>query len=162
EPVTLTYFKPELEGGEETATATFKLKGFVPLVADRPTNPMPIPRSPLPADDPDLTPPFPGITDKVAIGQWNPPFPFNNRKIEDRDEKFGNEHKTTPKAYITTAAGEKLFGSRFGTVTSVRVAPAAGETPEQTLEKLKKAIRAELAPAAAGFVLEDTRARLAA
>src|SRR5262249_52559695 len=79
-----------------------------------------------------------------------------------RDEKFWDEHKTTPKAYITTAAGVKLFGSRFGTVTSVRVAPAAGETPEQTVEKLKRAIRAELDPAAAGVVLRDTPARLAA
>jgi ABC-type antimicrobial peptide transport system permease subunit len=159
DPVTITYFKPELEGGEETATATFKLKGFVPLsdAAARPT-----PRVPLPADDPDLTPPFPGITDKLKIGDWNPPFPFDNRKIQRRDEKFWDEHKTTPKAYITTAAGEKLFGSRFGTVTSIRVAPAAGQSPEQTAEKLKTAIRAELDPAAAGFVLEDTRARLAA
>src|SRR5205814_9003169 len=116
----------------EEATATFTLTGFVPFAAkDRPANPTPEPRTPLPAGDPDLTPPFPGITDRLKIGDWNPPFKFDPKKVKPRDEKFWDLYKTTPKAYITTAAGVKLFGSRFGTVTSVRIAPAKGETPEQ-------------------------------
>jgi ABC-type antimicrobial peptide transport system permease subunit len=161
--ITVRYFKPELEGGEEEATATFTLKGFVPFEdKDQPANPRPEPRAPMPAGDPDLTPPFPGITDKLKIGDWNPPFRFNIKAVKPRDEKFWDNYRTTPKAYITTAAGEKLFGSRFGTVTSLRVAPATGETPEKMSERLKATIRAELDPAASGFVLEDTRARLAA
>src|SRR5262249_47301077 len=61
DPITLTYFKPEEEGRLPEVTAAFKFKGFVPLQGV--------------ADDRDLTPEFPGITDKLTIRDWNPPFP---------------------------------------------------------------------------------------
>lgn len=158
--ITVTYFKPELEGGEELATATFTLKGFVPFEPS--AQPLPTPGAPLPADDPGLTPPFPGITDKANINDWNPPFTFDNKKIRPRDEKFWELYKTTPKAYITFTAGERLFGSRYGAVTSVRIAPAPGRAPGDVAGQVKSILRSALAPAGAGFVFEDVRGRLAA
>ncbi len=148
DPVTLTYFKPEMEAAAEEASATFKFKGYLPLTG--------------PADDPDLTPPFPGVTDKLSIAEWNAPFPINNRRLRPRDEKYWEEHKTTPKAYITLAKGERLWGSRFGDTTSVRVAPAAGQTPQQTADALKAKLRETLDPAAAGLRFEPTKERLLA
>ena len=44
---------------------------------------------------------FPGITDKIEIKNWDPPFPYDNTRMNPRDERFWNEHRTTPKAYIT-------------------------------------------------------------
>jgi putative ABC transport system permease protein len=146
--ITLTFFKPELEGGAEETTATFKFRGLVPMEGA--------------ADDPDITPPFPGITDKLTIGQWNPPFPYDAKRIKsnDENEKYWQRYKTTPKAYITQAAGEKLFGSRYGWVTSVRVAPGEGETPPDTLKRLEPAIREHLDPAAGGLKFDSVRQRL--
>ena len=146
--VEVTYFKPELEAGPEETTATFRLAGRVPLAG--------------PAADPGLTPPFPGITDKLAIGDWNPPFPFDKTRIKPRDEneRYWDRYRTTPKGYITLAAAEKLFGSRFGVFTSVRVAPPANQTPEQTASQLREAIRKHLKPAELGVVFEPTRDRL--
>lgn len=147
--VAITFFKPEVEAGAEETTATFTLAGRVPFAGA--------------AADPELTPPFPGITDKLRIGDWDPPFPFDNTRIKpgDANERFWERHKTTPKAYITRAAGERLFGSRFGSFTSVRVAPASGSTPDATAARLREAMRAKLSPAALGVEFEDTRARLA-
>src|SRR5262249_37849127 len=50
DPVTLTFFDPVQEGKLTERTATFRLRGLVPLEGV--------------AADPDLTPAFPGITDK--------------------------------------------------------------------------------------------------
>src|SRR5207244_2667504 len=52
--VTLTYFSPEEQGGLREEQASFRLRGLVPLQGA--------------AADPDLTPEFPGITDKLDIG----------------------------------------------------------------------------------------------
>src|SRR5207248_6197682 len=129
DPVTITYFKPEMEATVEEASATFRFAGYVAFAAPAPTRRV--------ADDPDLTPPFPGVTDKPRIGNWEAPFELNTRRITPRDEAFWNRYRATPKAYITRTKGEQLFGSRFGTATSVRVAPAPGMTPEQTADALR-------------------------
>ena len=141
-PITLTYFNPELKDGKQTEeTATFKLRGFVPMTGA--------------TADPNLTPAFPGITDKLDIRQWDPPFPYDNTKIKPRDEKYWREHKTTPKAYVTLAAGQKLWGSRFGNLTSIRL---AGVT---NLDEFKERLRSELDPKAGGFVFDDVKSRFA-
>src|SRR5439155_7365982 len=89
-------------------------------------NPRPVP---VVGADPDLTPAFPGITDKLGLRDWDPPFPYDNKRIQKRDEDFWQKYRATPKAYINLAAGRKLFGSRFGELTSIRSAPpqAGGE-----------------------------------
>ncbi|MFO0849124.1 MAG: ABC transporter permease [Gemmataceae bacterium] len=148
DPVTLTYFKPETDAQIEETSATFRLKGYVPLTG--------------PADDPDLTPPFPGITDKLTIRDWNSPFPLNRSRIRsgDANERFWNRHKTAPKGYITQSKGEQLWGSRFGDVTSVRVAPAPGLTAAQTAERLQSELLKTLDPDAVGLRFEPVRERL--
>ncbi len=148
DPVTLTYFKPEMEAGFEEASATFKFKGYLPLAG--------------PADDPNLSPPFPGITDKLTIREWNSPFPLNRQRIRsgDANERYWNRYKTTPKAYVTYARGSQLWGTRFGSVTSVRVAPAAGKTPERTADLLRAKLRETLDPKAVGLRFEPTKERL--
>jgi ABC-type antimicrobial peptide transport system permease subunit len=146
--VTLTYFKPEMEATVEESAATFRFVGYLPLAG--------------PADDPDLTPPYPGVTDKLTIRDWNAPFELNNKRIRPRDEKYWERYRTTPKAYITRMKGEQLFGSRFGTVTGLRIAPAPGSTPEQTAGSLREQLLSELDPRAAGLQFEPTRERLLA
>jgi putative ABC transport system permease protein len=146
--LTVTYFKPEMEASAEEATARFRLKGYVPLAGV--------------AADPALTPPFPGITDKLKIGDWDAPFPIAAGRVKPRDEDYWNQYKTTPKAYINAAAGDKLFGSRFGSVTSYRVAPPDGTAPAAFEPALRDAIRTTLDPAASGLRFDDTRERLLA
>jgi putative ABC transport system permease protein len=146
EPITLTYFKPEIEGRIETTSTTFKLRGFLPLTGV--------------ADDPNLTPKFPGITDKLTLASWDPPFPYEGTWVGPRDEQFWRQHRTTPKAYVTLTTGQKLWSSRFGNLTSIRMAPADGSDPEKAAEPFRSALLTHLDPEKGGFVFEPVRDRL--
>ena len=145
-PITVSYFSPEQEAMNEERFRTFKLKGYVPLTGV--------------ADDPDLTPPFPGITDQLSIRSWDSPFEIVLNRIEDRDEQFWEEHKTTPKAYLNAAMGAKLFANRFGHVTSLRVAPKPGQSPQELAAFLEKELLAELEPKEVGLEFMPTREQL--
>ena len=87
-----------------------------------------------PAADPDLTPEFPGVTDKLSIREWNPPFPFDNKRassLATPTSTSGTTTAPTPKAYVTLAAGQKLWGSRFGKLTSIRLAAERRRRPAE-------------------------------
>src|SRR5262249_21383836 len=96
---TLSYFPPTHAGDAKEQSYTCRLAGLAPLAA--------------PGGDPALTPEFPGITDKLTIDQWDPPFPYEPRRVKPRDERYWREYRTTPKAYVTLAEGQRLWGSRF-------------------------------------------------
>jgi ABC-type antimicrobial peptide transport system permease subunit len=143
--ITMTYFEPEQEGRLKEASKTFRLRGFVPLSGV--------------AADPDLTPAFPGITDKLTLGDWDPPFPYDNKRVQKRDEDFWAQYRGTPKAYVNLATGRKLFGSRFGEATSIRLAPATPTDLDQLAKDFGERLRKALRPELGGFVFEDVRAR---
>jgi ABC-type lipoprotein release transport system permease subunit len=148
--ITLKYFKPEDEGRLPEVSATFKLKGVIPLEGA--------------ANDPHLTPDFPGITDKLTIRDWNPPFPFDNKRVQKRDEQYWDEYRTTPKAYITLPAGQRLWGSRFGRLTSIRLAPREGTGRQatslpQASDNFAKLLLAKLRPEQGGLVFDPVRER---
>ena len=44
------------------------------------------------AADPLLTPEFPGITDKLTLGEWDPPFPYEPKRIEKCDEDYWTKY----------------------------------------------------------------------
>ena len=145
--VTVSYFLPEMETKATEAWTTFKFKGWVPFTGA--------------ANDPNLTPPFPGVTDKLKIKDWDAPFPINPERVKDSAvDSFWNDHQATPKAYITRATGEKLFGSRFGKVTSVRVAPTPGLSASDTAVSLRKELLKRLDPDTAGLKMESIRERM--
>jgi ABC-type antimicrobial peptide transport system permease subunit len=149
--ISLTYFKPEAEGRLPEASATFKLKALVPLQG--------------PADDPSLTPAFPGITDKLTIRDWKPPFPYDNSRIHKRDEDYWKKYRTTPKAYITLERGRELWGSRFGNLTSLRLAPqveSLGHQPPdltRVADDFRRTLLANLRPEQGGLVFDEVRQR---
>jgi ABC-type antimicrobial peptide transport system permease subunit len=136
--IRVTWFEPETtHGDEKEVSAEFRVAAIVPLTepskgytrrapavfTDRPT----------PANDPDLTPEVKGFTDQATIDDWDVPFPFDNDRMRDQDDTYWEYYRTTPKAYVSLATGRKLWGSRFGQATSIRIPAARGLTVE-TLE----------------------------
>jgi putative ABC transport system permease protein len=144
EEVTLRYFPPEHHGDLKERSATFRLAGFVPLSGV--------------SGDPDLTPEFPGITDKLTIDQWDPPFPYDNKRIKPRDEKYWREYRTTPKAYVSLKKGQQLWGSRFGNVTSFRLAPRDDVHFAAATNAFKQYLLRDLSPAEGGLVFRPVKA----
>lgn len=115
------------------------------------------------ADDPDWTPPYPGLTDKLDIGSWeNPPFPpYSTKKLMERiskvDEEYWKRYRATPKAYISLAQGQKLWGTRFGKLTSARIEAPAGADAAPEAAAFTKKLLGQLSPGRAGFVIQHVR-----
>jgi ABC-type antimicrobial peptide transport system permease subunit len=136
--IEITYFEPESTHGKvRESTAKFKLKDVVPLEGL--------------AADPDFTPALPGVTDQLSIGDWDPPFPYESARVRDKDEQYWDEHRTTPKAFISLAEGRKLWSSRFGDTTSIRFAPPPGPTLQPQADQL------QLNPESLGFVFRPVK-----
>jgi ABC-type lipoprotein release transport system permease subunit len=143
EPITLSYFLPEEGGRLPERTEAFRLVGQTPLEGA--------------ARDRYLTPQFPGITDRLDLSSWDdPPFPFDKSRIRPRDEAYWNRYRTTPKAYVSLAEGQALWGSRFGQLTSFRIVPGAGA---ESAEAIEERLLSHLDPEQGGFVFDDVRER---
>jgi ABC-type lipoprotein release transport system permease subunit len=115
------------------------------------------------ADDEHFTPAVPGVTEKESITDWEAPFqPFDPKRIRNpkepgpgNDEDYWDRHGTTPKAFVSLGTGRRLWGSRFGRTTSLRVPPGEGRSVDSIQRKLEE----KLAPRAAalGFVFQPVK-----
>ena len=66
--------------------------------------------------------------------------------VTKRDEDYWDKYRATPKSFVSLETAQKLWGSRFGSLTSVRVAPKSGQTPEQAAAALQTEILKTLTP----------------
>ncbi len=103
----------------------------------------------LKSDDPisinrDLTPFVEGVTDVDSFSDWNQPFEMEMNRITPRDDSFWETHKATPKAFVSLATAEKLWGSRFGRYTSIRVASPGTALPADRLNVLSERLATEM------------------
>lgn len=133
--IVLSYFDPETTHGNQTeSTAKFILADVVKLTEPvepfrtrgrGQIEPAVFDSEPTIVNDPDLTPEVPGVTDADSIEKWDLPFATAD-KIRPQDDEYWNDYRTTPKAFISLAAGRKLWSSRFGDTTSMRIPISAG------------------------------------
>lgn len=137
--IRLDYFRPEsTHGRTEETSATLRLAAVVKLAGA--------------ADDPDFTPTVKGITDEDSIADWDPPFPFEASRVRKQDEDYWDQHRGAPKAFVSLATGQRLWGSRFGEVTSVRIPPPlAAATVEDVAEQIA------IDPGAMGFAFRPVK-----
>jgi putative ABC transport system permease protein len=136
--VTLDYYYWEPSGNLITRSAKFKLIKILPMTGI--------------AIDRDLTPEYPGITEAQSIGNWDPPFPVDLKKVRPRDEEYWKKYRTAPKAFVSLETAQELWGSRFGKVTSVRV--DGSDAPKFALE-----LRKSIDPQALGMTIVEPRAQ---
>ncbi len=116
----LTYYVLGPAHRLEEKSAQFRVRGVLP--ADGP------------AADRTLMPDFPGIAKAEKTENWDAGFAIDMQKIRPRDEQYWKIYRGTPKAFVTLAAGQRMWGNRFGDVTSVRYrAPATRPALEQDL-----------------------------
>jgi ABC-type antimicrobial peptide transport system permease subunit len=142
----LRYYGPEGTDKLQKPGNPLRVSGWLPLKDD--------------ADDPDLTPEFPGITDQTSLANWDPPpaLHYDNRRVKPADEDYWKEYRATPKAYVSLALGQRLWGSRFGRLTSLRLAPSDGGLSEAT-ERVRAGLLERLRPEQGGLVFEAVRTR---
>ncbi len=140
--IALSYFDPESGGNLTEKTNLFRVRSIVPTE--------------MPWADRTLMPEFPGIEKAESTSDWDAGFPLVY-KIREQDEEYWKKHRGTPKAFITLAAGQKMWGNRFGNLTAIRfpiptnaipltpaLSPSEGarENRSPLLEKPQTAVRA--------------------
>ena len=91
--VRVTYFEPETTHGETSEVhADLVVQGIAEIVTPaRPFSrrqPALFHEPPTLANDPDLTPEVPGITDQEAIANWEAPFPIDYDLMQRRDDLY--------------------------------------------------------------------------
>lgn len=88
------------------------------------------------AADQTLMPAFPGLAEAKSCRDWEPGIPVDLQQLGDRDQKYWEEHKGTPKAFVTLATGQQLWSNRFGTLTAMRTSTQHRQALEQQLPRL--------------------------
>ena len=129
--VTLDYYLWSDEEGLQTASAEFTMAGVVPMDGI--------------GGDRTLTPDYPGISDAADMTSWDPPFPVDLKRIRPQDEDYWDAYRAAPKAIIPLAEGQRLWGSRYGKVSSLRLSGTASIDPRS------------IDPVAAGFSARHVR-----
>jgi ABC-type lipoprotein release transport system permease subunit len=141
DPLTLEYYVWEDPGVLRTKSAEFRIAAVVPIAGA--------------AADRDLAPVYPGITAAQDFADWDPPFPIDLRRVRPQDEAYWKAYRTTPKAFIAFEDGRKLWQSRFGDRTSMRIAPVGVGLNEMGIG-MDVARSAD--PLALGFSIQPVRA----
>ncbi len=123
--IEVEYFIPESQGKVETGKATFKLAGIVNMEG-------------MGANS-FFTPEYPGLTSKEvqSLKDWDPPFEFENSLIKKQDETYWEKYRGTPKAFITSEVGKKLFQGSHGEFTTLHLDPPAGISLDQAQTNLE-------------------------
>jgi putative ABC transport system permease protein len=136
DPVTLRYFT--LGNGNQLIekSSTFRVHSIVPLEGA--------------AADKLWMPDFPGIAEADNSADWTSGLPLDLGRIREKDETYWDDHRGTPKAFITHNAARTIWSNRWGNATSLRL--PAGETD------LERRILETLAPADAGLLIRDIAA----
>jgi len=103
-----------------------------------------------PALDPGWTPEYPGVSDAETFSDWDPPFPLDYSKIRDPgpDGDYWKEFRTTPKGFIHSSVGERLWAGKYGQLTSFRVKDPRRQADVDSMKadfsgRLRRAIQPE-------------------
>lgn len=139
DPIDMSFFWL-VEGNRlKEATETFLVKKVVPLeglAADR-----------------LWMPDFPGVAEAENAEDWTPGLPLDLDRIRPKDEDYWDDHKGTPKAFISLERGEALFNNRWGAHTSLRI-PLAEADRDTVANEFLPILRPEMT----GILLKDLRA----
>ena len=141
--VRLTYYVVGPGSELETASHEFRLAGIVRMAGA--------------ALDRSYAPAYKGMSDRARISNWDPPFPMDLRRIRPRDEDYWDRYRAAPKAFVNMADAKRLWTSRFGQLTSIRLRPAAEGPPERMAARLRDSLRKGLDPAAFGLALQPVK-----
>lgn len=146
--IEVTYYEPESTHGElvEAKPLSLKLAAIVDLED--------VDGKPSKASDPLLTPRLEGVTDSESINDWDLPFDLIER-VRSEDEVYWDDYNTTPKAFVSFDLAKKLWKTRWGSVSLIRIP----ETDELAVETAGEKLLAAIDHTALGFTFQPVKAQ---
>ena len=134
--VALTYYALLPRRQLEEHTEKFIIRKIVPMQA--------------PYLDKALMPNFPGLSDAESCQEWDPGIPINLDLIRSNDEKYWENYRGAPKAFITLKKAQEMWSNRFGNLTAFRFKAKEKKTISQK-------ILANLEPGSIGLQFQPVR-----
>jgi ABC-type antimicrobial peptide transport system permease subunit len=141
--VEITYYAIATGNQLVTHSAKFQLAGILPM------NGLAI--------DTSLAPEYPGIEHTKNISDWAPPFPVDLKLIRPIDEDYWDQYHAAPKAFISLNAGKRLWSSRFGNLTSLRILPPPGSDAAVFKPHYENELKSLLNPSDIGWIFQPVR-----
>jgi ABC-type lipoprotein release transport system permease subunit len=102
--------------------------------------------------DPSRVPHLPGLSDAGHCREWEAGVPIDLDAIREKDEKYWDDYKGTPKAYISTEKAVEIWSNRFGNYTAVRYPKAIFDNG-----KYNQIFAKEITPSDLGMAIEPIR-----
>ncbi len=134
--VTLRYFTLGYGNQLVEKSSDFRVHSIVPLEGA--------------AADKLWMPDFPGIAEADNSADWTSGLPLDLARIREKDETYWDDHRGTPKAFISHDAARAMWSNRWGNATSLRI--RSGDIP---VPELERKILETLTPADAGLLVRD-------
>ncbi len=103
-------------------------------------------------NDSTRVPHLPGLSDAGHCREWEAGVPIDLDAIREKDEKYWDDYKGTPKGYVSQNAALQMWSNRFGNYTAVRY-PAASFNEDN----YKQLFAQEISPADLGMAVEPIR-----
>jgi len=128
----LEYFVLGAEQELSQAVSTFTVRAITPINGA--------------AGDRGLMPDFPGVAEVESSFDWQPGIPVDLGRIRDKDERYWERYRGTPKAFVTLEAARSMWANRFGDLTAVRYPVGGGGA--QALESIARRLLDTLDPEA--------------
>lgn len=147
--IDLTYYLAESGANLVERTNRFRVRGIVPMEGVH--------------GDRTLMPEFPGLAKAESTHEWDAGFPLVH-KIRDEDEAYWKKYRGTPKAFLTLAAGQKMWANRFGDLTAIRfptpqLASLSALENSNYREHLEESLLLNINPSDLGLRFEPVRAQ---
>ena len=103
---------------------------------------------------PEWMPEFPGLADADNCRDWEPGLPIDLDLIRPKDERYWDNYRGTPKAFISLLDGQAMWSNRWGSLTAIRL-PKVSLTRSQ----IESGLRDNLDPARMGLRFESLRSQ---
>jgi len=102
--------------------------------------------------DSTRVPHLPGLSDAGHCREWEAGVPIDLDAIRDKDEKYWDNYKGTPKAFVSNSKALEMWSNRFGNYTAVRY-------PADSFDRqmYKQIFAQEIAPSDLGMAIEPIR-----
>ena len=139
----LEFYLWDAAAGLRTDKASFTVSGIVAMTGI--------------AADPRLAPEYPGITAAGSLADWDPPFPLDLSRVRPADERYWDDHRTTPKAFVSYERARDLWSTRYGRLTGLRFAVPSGQTAEGMAQEISARLKEQLTPASQGVAMVPAR-----
>ncbi|MBT5831001.1 MAG: ABC transporter permease, partial [Candidatus Latescibacteria bacterium] len=143
--VEIGYFEVGSKEDLITRRAMFRLKGIVAMTGL--------------GGDPTLSPEYPGLQGADDMSAWDAPFPVSLDRIREQDELYWDDYQAAPKAFVSAATGQRLWKSRFGVLTSIRVGVLDRKDSPTIAATLGKNLKTKILPQSVGLVFQPVKER---